>query len=145
MKRMLSIESWVWGICLAGIALLSSCKPLVVDPCNEQTDLRIQRFRAYCYDVVGNVVLNQSDGYAKTEWMIPIETEQDVSTVFHQLTGLEIHSTEKYEYSYHSKDYRYVVRIVGTAQPADRKYASLYLKVKGCPEIETIHFIGTPQ
>ena len=145
MKTKLFISTWVWGMCLAGIALLSSCEPLVVDPCKEQTDLRIQQFRAYCYDVAGNVVLTQSDGYAETEWMIPIETDQEVSTVFHQLTGLEIHSTEKYEYSYHSEDYRYVVRIVGTAQPTNRKYASLYLEVEGCPEIETIHFVGTPQ
>lgn len=145
MKRMLSIESWVLGMCLAGIALLSSCEPLVVDPCKEQTDLRIQRFRAYCYDVAGNVVLSQPAGYAETEWMIPIETDQELSTVFHRLTGLEIPSTEKYEYSYHSEDYRYVVRIVGTSQPSNRTYASLYLEVEGCSEIETIHLVGTPQ
>lgn len=145
MKRKLSIESWVLGICLAGIALLSGCEPLVVDPCKERTNLRIQRFREYCYDVAGNVVLTHPDGYADKEWMIPVATDQEVHTIFNRLTGLEVHPTEKYEYSYHSEDYRYVVRIVGTAQPADKKYASLYLEVEGCPEIETIHLVGTSE
>lgn len=145
MKRKLFIESWVLGICMAGIALLSSCEPTVVDPCKEQTDQRILQFREYCYDEAGNVSLTHPDGYSDTEWMIPIAMVKEVPTIFNRLTGLEVHPSEKYEYSYHSEDYRYVVRIAGTAQPADRKYASLYLRVEGCPEIETIHLVGASE
>lgn len=145
MKTKLFISTWIWSMCLAGIVLLSGCEPMVVDPCKEQTDQRILQFREYCYDVAGNVVLAHPDGYADTEWMIPVGTGADVHPLFHRLTGLEVHPSEKYEYSYHSEDYRYVVRIAGTAQPADRKYASLYLRVEGCPEIETIHLVGASE
>ena len=145
MKTKLSFSTWVWGMYLAGIVLLSGCEPVVVDSCKEQTDLRIKQFREYCYDVTGNVVLAQPDGYAETEWMIPVDTDTEVHPLFHRLTGLQIRTSDRYEYSYHSEDYRYVIRIVGKAQPADRKYASLYLRVAGCPEIETIHFVSTFQ
>ena len=143
MKKALSIESWLLSLCLASMVVLSSCEPTIVSPCQEETDNRIQRFKEYCYDTSGNVCLEHPKGFADTEWMIPVATETDVHALFHRLTGLQVHPAEKYEYSYHSEDYRYVVRIVGIAQPTDKKYASLYLRIKGCPEIETIHFIGT--
>lgn len=143
MKRMLSIQSWLFGMCLTSLFILSSCEPTVVSPCQEETDNRILRFKEYCYDTSGNVCLEQPAGFATTEWMIPVETNTDVQALFHRLTGLQVHPAEKYEYSYHSGDDRYAVRIVGTSQPANQKYASLYLRIEGCPEIETIHFVGT--
>ena len=141
MKRKLSIGTWVWAICLASIALLSSCEPLIVDPCKEQTDNRILKFREYCYDAVGNVKLAHPEGYAETEWMIPIRTEADIHTVFEHLTRLSLHTTMRYEYSYRSEDNRFIIKIIGQETPINGKYASLYLWIEGCPEIETIHFI----
>ena len=145
MKRKLSIGTWVWAICLASIALLSSCEPLIVDPCKEQTDNRILKFREYCYDAAGNVKLAHPEGYAETEWMIPVETESDVSIIFQKLTNLPVHFTKKYEYAYHSEDHRYTIRMVGQSEPVAHQYASLYLCIEGCPEIGTIHFIRTSQ
>ena len=143
MKRKLSIGTWVWAMYLASIVLLSSCEPLTVDPCKEQTDLRILRFREYCYDVTGRVLLAHPDGYAETEWMIPVETGTDVSIIFQKLTNLPVHFTEKYEYAYYSEDHRYTIRMVGQSEPINHQYASLYLWIEGCPEIGTIHFVHT--
>ena len=143
MKRKLSIGTWVLAMCLTCTVLLPSCEPIVVDPCKEQTDLRILRFREYCYDVTGSVSLAHPDGYAETEWMIPVETEKDISAIFQQLTDLPVHFSENYEYAYHSEDYRFVIRIVGQETPVDNKYASLYVWIEGCPEIQAIHFKGT--
>ena len=142
MKRKLSIGTWVLAMCLACIALLPSCEPMVVDPCKEQTDKRILKFKEYCYDAAGKVRLAHPDGYAETEWMIPVETGTDVSTIFQELTDLPVHFSETYEYAYHSEDHRFTFRMVGQAVPVDLKYASLYLWIEGCPEIEVIHFVG---
>ena len=142
MKRKLSIELWVLSFCMASITLLPGCEQSVVDPCKEQTDLRIQQFKEYCYDVAGNVALAHPDGYTDTEWMIPVGTDKEVATVFSRITGLQIHSSEQYEYSYRSEDRRYVCRLIGESIPDDLRYATLHIWVEGCPEIETIHFIG---
>ena len=143
MIRMSAIESWLLGICLIGLVILSGCEPTAISPCQEDTNQRIQLFKGYCYDSSGHVRLEQPAGFADTEWMIPIETDTDVHFLFHRLTGLQVHPAEKYEYSYHSEDYRYIVRIVGTSHPSNQRYASLYLHIEGCPEIETIYFVGT--
>ena len=132
MKRALSFESWLLSLCLASMVVLSSCEPTIVSPCQEETDNRIQRFKEYCYDTSGNVCLEHPKGFADMEWMIPVATETEVHTLIHRLTGLQVHPADKYEYSYHSEDYRYVVRIVRITQPTDKKYTSLYLRIKGC-------------
>lgn len=145
MKRMLSIQSWLFGMCLTSLFILSSCEPTVVSPCQEETDNRILRFKEYCYDTSGNVCLEQPAGFATTEWMIPVETNTDVQALFHRLTGLQVHPAEKYEYSYHSEDYRYVCRLTGKAKSTHGKYATLHLRIEGCPEITAIHFLqATP-
>ena len=143
MKRMSAIESWLLFMYLTSLFIMSSCEPTIISPCQEETNQRIQLFKDYCYDSSGHVRLEQPDGFADTEWMIPVETDTDVHSLFHQLTGLQVHPAEKYEYSYHSADYRYEVRIVGTSHPSNQRYASLYLHIEGCPEIKTIHFVGT--
>ena len=114
MKRMSAIKSWLLGMCLTGLFILSGCEPTVISPCQEDTNQRIQLFKDYCYDSSGHVRLEQPEGFADTEWMIPIETDTDVHSLFHRLTGLQVHPAEKYEYSYHSADYRYEVRLMGT-------------------------------
>ncbi len=143
MKKRLLSEVWSWCMCLTSMIILSSCEPTLIDPCKEQTDNRILQFKEYCYDAAGNVRLAQPEDYADTEWMIPVETEAAIPTIFQQLTGLPLHSTEKYEFSYHSEDYRFVIRVVGQKEPINNKYVSLYLWIEGCPEIDTIH-LATP-
>lgn len=140
---MSAIESWLLGMCLTALFILSGCETTVISPCQEETNQRIQLFKDYCYDSSGHVRLEQPDGFGDTEWMIPVETHTEVQTLFHRLTGLQVHPAEKYEYSYHSADYRYEVRIVGTSHPSNQRYASLYLWIESCPEIEVIHFVGT--
>ena len=141
MIRMSFIKSWLLSICFTSLFILSSCEPIPISPCQEETNQRILLFKDYCYDSSGQVRLEQLEGFAATEWIIPVKTNTDVLTLFHRLTGLQVHPAEKYEYSYYSADYRYKVRIVGTAHPSSQKYPSLYLRIKGCPEIETIHFM----
>lgn len=145
MKRISLMKSWSFTICLINILVWFGCESTIVDPCRENTDKRILRFKEYCYDASGHVRLAHPDGYEDTEWMLPIKTESEVYSLFHQLTGLQIHPSEKYEYSYHSEDYRYIVRIVRISYPINNIYASLYIWIEGCPEIETIHFVKTSQ
>lgn len=142
MKRTLFLAPRSWYMCLACVILLSGCETVIMDLCKEQTDNRILKFKEYCYDAAGKVRLAHPDGYAETEWMIPVETGTDVSTIFQKLTDLPVHFSEKYEYAYHSEDYRFTFRIVGQTIPVDHTYASLYLWIEGCPEIEVIHFVG---
>lgn len=140
MKR-LSLVTMVWCLCIAVTTALTGCEPTFVDPCEEQTNNRILRFREYCYDASGNVKLNHQEGNGETEWVIPIATDEAFHQVFNQLTGLSVHPAETLEYSYHSEDHRYVCRLVGSAKAKSNRYASLYLWIEGCPEIEVIHFV----
>lgn len=141
MKRQ-SVTAWTWLMCIICTTILMGCEPTLINLCEEQTNNRILRFREYCYDAGGRVKLSHQEGDAETEWVIPVHTDKEVSTVFSQLTGLEISSTGNYEYSYHSEDRRFVCRFVRDATRTSNRYASLYLWVEGCPEIEVIHFVG---
>lgn len=141
MKR-ISLTSMVWWLCMASSILLTSCESTLVDPCEELTNERIMRFREYCYDADGKVKLDRQEGDDETEWMISVETETEVYTTFNQLTGLQIHPAETFDYSYHSEDHRYVCRMVKNVETKNTRYASLYLWIEGCPEIEAIHFVG---
>ena len=134
-----TMAPWIW---MVSALILMGCEATPTAPCVEQTNNRILRFREYCYDASGNVKLEHQEGDSKTEWVIPIATDEEFHQVFHRLTGLSVHSADTFEYSYHSEDHRYVCRLVGNAQAKNNRYASLYLWIGGCPEIEVIHFVG---
>ena len=140
MKRYLTLNLVQW-ILMATSLILMGCEPTFVDPCEEQTNNRILRFREYCYDASGRVKLSHQEEDGETEWYIPIATDEELYQVFHQLTALSVHPSETLEYSYHSEDRRYVCRLVGNPRAKTNRYASLYLWIEGCPEIEVIHFL----
>ena len=140
MKRY-SLTTMAWWLYMAITILLTGCETTLTDPCEELTKQRILQFREYCYDANGNVRLTHQEGDDETEWVIPVNTSEEVQQVFHRLTGLAIVLTAHLEYAYHSEDYRYACRLVGGRTPVNQRYASLYLWIEGCPEIEIIHFV----
>ena len=142
MKRNI-VTACAWLMCIICTTIWTGCESTLINLCEEQTNNRILQFREYCYDASGRVKLSHQEGNAETEWVIPVSTDQEVSTIFSQLTGLEISSTGNNEYSYHSEDHRYVCRFVRDVTHTNNRYASLYVWVEGCPEIEVIYFVGT--
>lgn len=101
----------------------------------------IYRFKIKMYNHLGQVNANHLESDPPTEWNLVATSPSEVLPFFTFLTGVPAPLTERYDYTYRSSDGKCTIRIVGTTELVNYKYATMYVQIDECPEITLLHLV----
>ena len=130
-------------LCVAAIGFFTSCSS---DDDNSPQSLSsaqvVNNIKSKLYKD-GEVHANKIDNCTETEYVvISVSGGDKTCTFFTEITGVEAPLKDSYEYTYISDDGICKIRIRGTKEAVNGKYATITFDVPNCPELTLLH-IGT--